>query len=185
MRGCTTVLSVQFSSVPQSCPTLCNPHELQHSRLPYPSPTPRAYSNSCPLVSDAIQPPNPLSSPSPATFNLFQHQGLFNEMGLFNEICLHIWWPKYWSFRFSISSFSSQNWFPLGLTGLMSMQSKGLSRVFPNTTVQMHQFFSAQLSLWSSTHIRIWLLEKPLLWLDGPLSGKWWLCFLKCCLGWS
>ena len=56
-----------------------------------------------------------------------------------NESVLRIRWPKYWSFSFSIS----QDWFPLGLTGLISLQSKGLSRVFPNTTVQKHQFFSA------------------------------------------
>ena len=54
-----------------------------------------------------------------------------------------------------------QDWFPLGLTGLISLLSKGLSRVFSNTTVQKHQFFSAQLSLWSSSHICTWLLEKP------------------------
>ena len=65
-----------------------------------------------------------------------------------------------------------QGWFPLGFTGLVSLQSKGLSRVFSNITVQKHQFFSAQLSLWSSSHIHTWLLEKPQLWLDGPLSSK-------------
>ena len=54
-----------------------------------------------------------------------------------------------------------QDWFPLGLTGLISLQSKGLSRVFSNTTVGMHHFFSAQPSLWSSSHIYTWLLEKP------------------------
>ena len=54
-----------------------------------------------------------------------------------------------------------QDWFPLGLTGWISLQSKGLSRVFSNTTVQKHQFFGAQLSLWSNSHIHTWLLEKP------------------------
>ena len=54
-----------------------------------------------------------------------------------------------------------QDWFPLGLTGLNSLQSKGLSRVFSNTTVQNHQFFDSQLSLWSNSHIHTWLLEKP------------------------
>ena len=54
-----------------------------------------------------------------------------------------------------------QDWFPLGWTGWISLQSKGLSRVFSNTTVQKHQFFSAQLSLWSNSHIHTWLLEKP------------------------
>ena len=64
------------------------------------------------------------------------------------ESAVHIRWPKYWSFSFSIvSPVNSQDWFPLRLTGLISFQSKGLSRVFSNTTVQKHQFFSAQLSL--------------------------------------
>ena len=65
-----------------------------------------------------------------------------------NEPVLHIRWPKYWSFSFSISySNEFQDWFPLGLTGWISLQSKGLSRVFSNTTVQKHQFFGTQLSL--------------------------------------
>ena len=65
-----------------------------------------------------------------------------------NESVLHIRWPKYWSFSFSISpSNELQDWFPLGLTGWISLQSKGLSRVFSNTTVQKHEFFSTQLSL--------------------------------------
>ena len=89
-----------------------------------------------------------------------------------NESVLHIRWPKYWSFSFSISpSMNIQDWFPLGLTGLISLQSKGLSRVFPST-IQKHQFFSAQLSLWSNSHIHTWLLEKPQLWLDEPLLAK-------------
>ena len=69
-----------------------------------------------------------------------------------NESALRIRWPKYWSFNFSISpSINIQDWFPLWLTGLISLQSKGLSRVFSNTTVQKYQFFSAQPSLWSSS----------------------------------
>ena len=58
-----------------------------------------------------------------------------------NESALHIRWPKYWSFSFSISPSNIQGWFPLGLTGLVSLQSKGLSRVFSSTTIQKHQFF--------------------------------------------
>ena len=76
-----------------------------------------------------------------------------------NESVLHIRWPKYWSFNFSISTSNEfQGWFPLELIGFVSLQSKGLSRIFSNTTVQKHQFFSAQLSLWSSSHIHTWLL---------------------------
>ena len=72
----------------------------------------------------------------------------------------------------SVLPVNIQDWFPLGLTGWISLQSKGLSRVFSNTTVQKHQLFSAQLSLWSSSHIHTWLLKKPELWLHGPLLAK-------------
>ena len=80
-----------------------------------------------------------------------------------NESVLHIRRPKYWNFKASASVLlvNIQDWFPLGWTGWISLQSKGLSRVFSNTTVQKHQFFCAQLSLWSSSHICTWLLEKP------------------------
>ena len=71
-----------------------------------------------------------------------------------------------------------QDWFPLGLTGLISLLSKGLSKVFSNTTVWKHQIFSVQLSFWSNSQIRTWLMEKSKLWLDRPLSAKWCLCFL-------
>ena len=76
-----------------------------------------------------------------------------------NESALHITWPKYWSFTIS-PSMTTQYWFPLGLTGWIFLQSKGLSRVFSNTTVQKHQIFGAQLILWSNSHIHTWLLEK-------------------------
>ena len=93
-------------------------------------------------VSDAIQPSHPLSTCSPPAFNLSQHQGLSNES------VLPIRWPKYWSFSFSISP-SSENpgLISLGWTCSISLDSKGLSRVFSNTTVQKHQFFGAQLPL--------------------------------------
>ena len=95
-------------------------------------------------VSDAIQPSHPLSSPSPPAFNLSQHQGLFQGVS-----------QPFPSGGQSIGASASasvlpmniQDWFPLGLTGWISLQSKGLSRVFSNTTVQKHQFFSTQLSL--------------------------------------
>ena len=71
----------------------------------------------------------------------------------------------------TVLTMNIQGWFPLGLTGLI-LRSTGLSKVFSNTTVQKHQFFSAQPSLWSSSHIHTWLLEKPQLWLDRHLSAK-------------
>ena len=77
-----------------------------------------------------------------------------------SELVLHIKWPKYWSFSFSIRpSMNIEDWFPLGLTSLI-LQSKGLSRVFSSTTVQKHQFFTAHPSLWTNSHINAWLLWK-------------------------
>ena len=79
-----------------------------------------------------------------------------------NESVLHIRWPKYWSFSFSISpSNLYPGLIPLGWTGWISLQCKGLSRVFSNTTVQNHQLFSTELSSQSNSHIYTWLLEKP------------------------
>ena len=82
-----------------------------------------------------------------------------------NESVFRIRWPKYQRFSFSISPSSEY-------TGWISLQSKGLSRVFSNTTVQKHRFFSAQLSSQSNSHIHTWPLEKPQAWLDGPLLAK-------------
>ena len=84
----------------------------------------------------------------------------------------------------SVLPMNSQGWFPLGLTGLISLLSKGLSRVFFSTTIRKHQFFGTQPSL-SSKSFCTWLLEKAWLWLYGPLSAKWCLSFLICCLGLS
>ena len=80
----------------------------------------------------------------------------------FNELAPHIRWPKYWSFSFIIVlPRKIQGWFPLGLTGLISLLSKGLSTIFSRATVQKHKFFSAQPPLWSNSHIGTWLLGKP------------------------
>ena len=122
-------------------------------------------------VYDAIQPFHPLSPPSPA-LNLSQHQSL-SVSQIFASVGQRI------RASASVLPMNIQGWFPLGLTNFISLLSRGLSRVFSSTTVQMHQFFSTQSSLWSSSHIHTWLLEKPYLWLDGPLSAKWRLC---CCL---
>ena len=103
-----------------------------------------------------------------------------------NELALCIRWPKYWSFSFSINpSNEYSGLISFRIDGLISLLSKGLSRVFFNTTVQKHQFFRTQLSLWSSSHNHTWLLEKSQLWLDRPLLAKLCLCFLICCLGLS
>ena len=156
------------------------PHGLQHTRPPCPSPSPGVCSNSCPWISDAIQPSHPLSSPSPPAFNISQYQGLFQWVGSLNQVTI-----KYWSFSFSIRPSSEYsglisyrtNWFDLlAVQGtLNSLQQDSLK----------DQFFSTQYSLWFNSHICTWLLEKPYLWLDRPLLVKWCLCFLIHCLGWS
>ena len=99
-------------------------------------------------VGDVIQPSYPLSSPSHPAFNLSQHQGLLQWVDSASG------GPSIGASALaSVLPMNIQNWFPLRLTGLVSLQSKGLSRVFSNTTVQKHQFFSAQLSLWSNPNI--------------------------------
>ena len=108
-------------------------------------------------IGDAIQPfilcHPPLLLPS-----IFPSIKVFS-----NESVLWIRWPKYWSFSFpaSVLPMNIQDWFPLGWTDWIFLQSKGLLRVFSNTTVQKHQFFDPQLSLYSNSHIHTRLLEKP------------------------
>ena len=142
---------IQFSSVIQSCPT----HRLQHARLPCPSPTPGACSNSCP--SSRWCHPNISSSvvPFSSCLQSFPASGSFLMSWLFASGGQSI------GDSASVLTMNIQDWFPLGLTGLISLLSKGRSRVFSNTKVQKHRFFGTQLSLWSNSHIHTWLLEKP------------------------
>ena len=110
---------------------------------------------------------HPRLPPSSFALNLSQHQGLSNESALL------IKWPESWSFSFNIRPpVKIQDWFPLGLTGLSSLKSKGLSGVSYSITRKKHQFLSAQPTLWSSSHICTWLLEKSQLWLDEPLLAR-------------
>ena len=131
-------------------------HGLQHARL-YPSPTPGAYSNSCPsswlchpTISSSVVPFSSHLQSFPASGSFLMSQ-FFTSGGQ--------------SFRVSASAsvlpLNIQDWFLLGLTSWISLQSKEHSRAFSNSTVQKHQFFSAQLSLWSNSHIHTWLLVKP------------------------
>ena len=115
-------------SVTQLCPTLCDPMDCSTPGLPVHHHLLELAQSHVHWVDDAIQPSHPLSSPSPPAFNLSQH--------LSNESALHIRRPKYCSFSLrSILPMNIQDWFPLGLTGLISLQSKGVSsRVFSNTT---------------------------------------------------
>ena len=136
----------QFSSVAQLCPTLCDP--MSHS-TPVHHQLPELAQTHVHQVGDAIQPPHLLSSPSPPAFNLSQHQGLFQWVSQFfasggQSIGA--------SASTSVLPVNIQDWFPLGWTGWISLQSKVLLRVFSNTTIQKYQFFSAQLSLQSNSH---------------------------------
>ena len=148
-------MTVQFSHSVVS--DSLRPHEPQHARPPCPSPTPGVYPNSCPLspwchptISSSVVPFSsyPQSFPASRSFPMSQ---LFASGGQSIGVsALASFLPK-----------NTQGWSPLEWTGWISLQSKGLSRVFSNTTVQKHHFFGAQISLQSNSHIHTWLLEKP------------------------
>ena len=130
------------------------PRGLQHTRLPCPSLTPRACSNSL----ESVMPSNHLILCCPFSYHFqsFPAPGSFPMSQFFTSDGQSIGV----SASASVLPMNIQDWFPLGLTGWISLQSKGLSRVFSNTTIQRHQFFGAQLSLWSNSHIHTWLLGK-------------------------
>ena len=148
--------SVQFSSVTQSGPTLCDPMNRSTPGLPVHHQLPEFIQTHVHWVGDAIQPCHPLSSPFPPAPNPSQHQSLpmsqlFALGGQSTGVsALASFLPK-----------KSQGWSPSEWTGWMSLQSKGLSRVFSNTTVEKHQCFSAQPSSQSNSHIHTWPQEKP------------------------
>ena len=152
--------SVQFSSV-QFSPSVVSdslrPHESQQARPPCPSPTPGVYSNSCPssrwchpAISSSVVPFSscPLSLPASGSFPMSQH---FAWGGQSTGVSTSAW----------VLPMNTQDWAPSGWTGWISLQSKGLSRVFANTIVQRIIFFHAELSSQSNSHIHTWLLEKP------------------------
>ena len=147
--------SVQFSrSVVSSS---LRPHEPQHTRPPCPSPTPRVHPNPCtsswwshPAISSSVVPFSscPQSFPASGSFPMSR---FLASGGQSIGVSASTW----------VLPMNTQDWSPLGWTGWISLQSKGLSRVFFNTTLQKHQFFGAQLSSQSNSHIHTWPLEKP------------------------
>ena len=150
-----SMVSVQFSCLVMS--DSLQHHEPQHARPPCPLPTPGVYPNSFPLsqwchptISSSAVPFSscPQSFPTSGSFQISQ---LFASGGQSIGV----------SASASVLPVNTQGWSPLGWTGWISLQSKGLSRVFSNTTVQKHQFFCSQLSFYSNSHIHTWLLEKP------------------------
>ena len=154
------IIQVQFISVQSSHSVVSDslqPHELQHTRPPCASTTPKVYPNSCPssrwchpaiLFSVITFSSCPQSLPASGSFPMRQ---LFTWGGQSIGV----------SALASVLPMDTQDWSPLGWTGWNSLQSKGLSRVFSNTTVQKHQFFGTQLSSQSNSHIHTWPLEKP------------------------
>ena len=148
--------STQFNSVVQSWLTLCDPMECNTPGLPVHHKLREFTQTHVHWVGDAIQSSHPLSSPCPPALNLSQHQGLFK------WVSSSIRWPCIGvSASTIVLPMNAQDWSPLGWTGWISLQSKRLSRVFSNTTVQKHQFFGAQLSSQSNSHIHTWPQEKP------------------------
>ena len=145
--------SVQFSrSVVYNSLRL---HEPKHTRPPCPSPTPRVYRNPCPLswwchptISSSVVPFSTCPQPFPISGS-FQMSQLFASGGQRIGV----------SASASVLPMDTQDWSPLGWTGWISLQSKGLSRIYSNTTVQKHQFFNTQLSSQSNSHIHTWPLE--------------------------
>ena len=133
--------SVQFSSSVLS--DSLRPHKPQHARPPCPSPAPGVYPNSCPLSWWCHQAISSFVVPSSACSQSFPESGSFQMSQLFSSGGQNI----RVSASTSVLPMNAQDWFPLGWTGWISLQSKGLSRVFSNTTLQKHQFFNAQLSL--------------------------------------
>ena len=151
----TTFSSIQLSHSVMSSSLW--PHELQHTRPLCPSPTPRVHPNPCPFsqwchptISSSVVSFSSYPQPFPASGS-YQMSQLFAAGGQSTGI----------SASTSVLPMNTQDWFPLGWTGWISLQSKGLSRVFSSTIVQKYQYFGTQLSLLSNSHIHTWRLEKP------------------------
>ena len=155
MIGVSLTHSVQFSHSVVS--NSLRPHESQHTRPPCPSPTPAVHPNPCPLsrwchptISSSVIPCSSFPQSFPASGSFLMSQ-LFASGDQSTGV----------SASTSVFPMNIQDWFPLEWTGWISLQSKGLSRVFSNTTVPKHQFFGTQISLWSNSHIHTWPLENP------------------------
>ena len=146
----------QFSSVTQLCLTLGDPMDCSTPGFPIHHQLPELAQTHVHWVGDAIQPSHPVIpfSSSLQSFSVSESfpMSCFSPLGHQNiEV----------SASASLLPINIQDWFLLGLTGLITLQFKGLSRVFSSTTVWKHQFFGAQPSFWSNSHIQTWLLEKP------------------------
>ena len=173
--SCTLIISRSPLHMPSGCQFSCSvvsdslpSHGLQQARFPCPSSSPGPYSKSCRsswwcylTISSSV-------IPFSSCLQSFKASGSFQRSHFFASGGQSIGV----SASASVLPMNIQDWFPLGWTVWISLQSKGLSRVFSNTIVQRHKFFSTQLSLWSNSPIHTRLLEKPQPWWDGPLSAK-------------
>ena len=148
--------SHQFRSVAQLCPTLCDPTDCSTPGFPVYYQLPELAQTHVHWVCDPIQSSSSVV-PFSSRLQSFPASGSFPMRLFFASGGQSIGV----SASVSVLPVNIQDWFPLGLTGSISLQSKGLSRVFANTTVLKHQFFGAQPSLWSNSNIHLWLLEKP------------------------
>ena len=144
-------------SITKSCLTLCDLMHLQKTRLPCPSLSPRVCSNSCPssqwchsTITASVLPLSPCLQSFPASES-FPMSQFFTSGDQSTGV----------STLASVLPMNIQDWFPFGLSGLICLHFRGLTRVFFNATVKNHQLFSAQLYLWSNSYIHTWLLEKP------------------------
>ena len=140
-------------SVPKSCPTLYNPMDCSTPGFPVLHYFPEFAQIHVHWIVVIF---NHLIFCHP----LLLLPSIFPSIRVFSKPALCIRWPKYWSFIISLPV-NIWGWFSLGLTGLISLLSKGLSRIFSSTTIRRHQFFGTQPSLWSNCHIHTWLLGKP------------------------
>ena len=144
------------------------PHGLQHAKSPCPLPSPGVSSNSCPF--ELVMPFNHLS----LCHLLLLLPSISQDQGLFQWIGSSISGQSVGTSASAlVLPMNIQGWFPIWLTGLVSLLSKGLSRVFSSTTIWKHQFFSTQFSLWSNSHIHTWLTGQPITLTLGTLSPKW------------
>ena len=151
------IIFSQFSSVTQSCPTLCDPMNGSTPGLPVYHQLPESTQTHVHWVSNAIQPSHPLLPLFSSCPQCLPAAESFQMSQLFASRSQSIGA----SASASVLPMNTQDWSPLEWTGWISLQSKGLSRVFSNTTVQKHQFFGAQLSSHSNSHIHTWPLKKP------------------------
>ena len=172
------MLSIQFSSVAQSCPTLCDPMDCSTPGFPVYHQLPELTQARVPWVSDAIQPSHPLSSPSPSTFNHSQHQCLFKWVSSLHQ------WPKYWSFSFSISPSKEHprlisfrmDW--LDLLAVQATLKSLLQHHSSKASILWHSpFFIVQFSYQYLTTGKTIALTR-----DRALSANWYLCFFICCV---